>query len=737
MQHSYDRNNDDALLNGTNNYLKRATLSYILNFLDNVKANSPRASKYFRYVTEQLAYLFNADEYNKIAELQQEAKSKSQTDQQARENPGYKPKQQHFDRLKRLIEGKLESLPNEMPAGIRNVRGLSDYMGFDDLTRQAFEFIYVLNNEEILNELINDIAGQDYSLRSAVIASMTGNTGYGKAIGQICGTTGPLMESGFIISISGEVSKYKPVLSDSIIAPLEQPDVEMDALVAHLFPSQSDTGSALALEDFDDLRPQLDDLVDRIVDAVEKSEKGVNILLHGEPGVGKSELVEAIAAACNYRCISIGESELDEDPEYQEPEAKKRLSEAKRVNALARYINEAVIGKMDEAEDLLLKTGDSSKSADPQSKVQVNKLLENNVVPTIYTVNDISKFHPSFIQRFTTHMYVPERSIQQQAKIWSKMFNKYGVESVGADQTLGLARQFKLAPREIEKLGQLAAASREPLQAVRRQIGEKAHAARQNAQAYDRVNSVRPKFDPAFISAYEMSGDGDYNQRPDLEKLGQLVSQKQAFRALIAQNGGQGGTVFARYLAECGGMDTLEADGAALSESELMQPAEKKIAHAFAEAASIGAFLVVRNMQDFALEPDKGGTKWKNELATFAGHLKTHDLPVGLIMTDGPQWPSAYDHLLSRRFQMADLDAETARSAIAHYCDRNWSPESIELPDRDIRIGDIAKLGHKFALRPDCFKSATDLRDGLTAIIDKREQGYKLAPGFHKPQVPV
>ena len=726
MKYDYDKAYDEALLNGASDYLAYARYSYIANFLRSIRANSPKAPHYFGAIIQQLEFCLEDD----LEELKQKAlRDNGKSAKEAAKKTEYKPEKEHIENLLHVVERHKNNISSEQTTAIRNICQLSDDMGFDDLTRQAFEFLYLISNDELFDAIFDDIAGNNLNHRSAVMAAMTGNPGYGKLMANICGDTGPLMESGFIMTTyEGTISK--PVLSDVIIGPLEQPDVNMHDLIAHLFPAGSGDvdESELTLDDFDDLRPQLDPIIQRLVYAVKNGEKGINILFHGDPGVGKSVLVKAITQACGYRCISMGEGN-GTDNLGTNSEAQKRIAEAKRVNALARFIRNQVIGQMDEAEDLLLKTGDSSKSADPQSKIEVNRLLEDNVVPTIYTVNDIGKFHPSFIQRFTAHMYVPERSVPQQASIWSQMLQKHGVETIDEDHAYGLARQYNLAPREIEHLSKLAAATQKPLQAIDNQVREKAHAARQDVRAYDRINSVRPKFDPDFITASEKRKD-NIEEKPDLDKLAHCISERQAIRALIEQRQAQGAIAFSRYLAERGGMDTLEADGYNLAESAPMAPAAQKIAQAFAEAASRGAFLVVRNMQGFACEPNSPASQWRDEMAIFAEHLKAHDLPVSLVMTDGPRWPETHDHLLSHRFSMTALDPQSARSAIAHYCE-GFARESIKLPDRAINIGDIAKLGHQYALRPDHYQTPDDVCCALDRIVRNRQEAIKQPPGFH------
>jgi predicted TIM-barrel fold metal-dependent hydrolase len=668
-----------------------------------------------------------------LLKIKQSAAMPYENNDKSSKSPKYKPNQDHIKQLRQFVEGQRDAIAGREPVAYQNIRALSDYMGFDALTCQAFEFLYAMRKDDPLATLVTEFAGKDYGLRCAIIASMTGNPGYGRAMATILGTSGPLMQSGFLESICVDDDDYDPYVSDSIFTSLEQLDIEMDDLVAHLFPSDKARTSELTLADFDDLGPQLDALVKRIVTAVDNGETGVNVLLHGAPGVGKSELARAIARSCDYRCVMIGESEAKDN----RPEAQKRIADARRINALVRHIDSKMIGVMDEAEDLLLKTGDSSKSADPHSKVAVNTLLEDNRIPTIFTVNDPHKFHPSFKQRFDFIMNVPQRSIRQQARIWSEMLDKYGVSGVDPQQTLGLARQYNLAPREIETLAQLAASAPDPLPAIERQVREMAEAAKQCATAYNRPESVPPKFSPDFITARQAD-----SSIVDTQALAATIRDSgDRFRGLISQEVGQGGTVLARYLAEQSDRQTLELDGGDISEPSPMTPASAKIAAAFGEAANLKAFLILSNFSGFQLEPESANGHWKVEaLDTFMQYLKRHDGPVAMIMTGSgdsgaPELPWEYDHLVSNKMEMADLDGATASAAIAHYCGDGWSQELIEsqLPDRGIRIGDVAKLGQAVALRPDRFEIVDDLCRELETIIERRRQGAQSRLGFHKP----
>src|SRR6185312_5603513 len=135
----------------------------------------------------------------------------------------------------------------------------------------------------------------------------------------------------------------------------------------------------LTWEDFEHLGPPRDLAADVLEKAVADKEKGINLLLYGPVGTGKTELCKALAAKSGLDIWSIGET----DNEDGEPSRGERLASLKIAQHLLANRPNALI-LMDEAEDIFEQPGTHfglSRGWRNGSKVHMNRLLESNRVP--------------------------------------------------------------------------------------------------------------------------------------------------------------------------------------------------------------------------------------------------------------------------------------------------------------------------------------------------------------------
>lgn len=141
-------------------------------------------------------------------------------------------------------------------------------------------------------------------------------------------------------------------------------------------------------------------------------QRGVNVLVHGRPGTGKTEFVRALVA-------SVGAA-LDEVP-TEDPSGKPRAGKA-RFDSL-RFAQSLLAGTerhallFDEIEDVFSDTAHGKRDESNTSGIKgwVNQLLERNAVPTFWVTNSLASIDRAYRRRFdyVLHMDIPPVSVRR------------------------------------------------------------------------------------------------------------------------------------------------------------------------------------------------------------------------------------------------------------------------------------------------------------------------------------
>jgi SpoVK/Ycf46/Vps4 family AAA+-type ATPase len=437
--------------------------------------------------------------------------------------------------------------------------------------------------------------------------------------------------------------------------------------------------ATLEWDDFEHLGENLERLGAFLSAAVEQKIGGVNVLLWGPPGTGKTELCKTLARHLDVRLYSIGE----QDDEGGEPTRRERVSALQLAQNLLRYQNRSLL-LFDEMDDLFEGQGLArlfGGRASMPSKVFTNRLFEKNPVPTLWVINDADLLDATVLRRMSlaVEVKVPPASVREQ--VWERVLNKNAMHLPSAEiKTLA---ELEVPPAVVDTAARVA-----------KQIGGEMDDFRFATNGLVKVLSGK---DP-----YELDNkSADFKlelMRTDapLDKLTSqiLKLQHRDFSLCLYGPPGTGKSAFVRHLAQSMGMPILQKHA-----SDLLDPyvgnTEQNIAAAFREARHKEAFLVFDEADSLLGDRRHAKHNWEisqvNEMLTW---MEKHPFPFACTT-------NLMDHL-----DQASLRRFTFK------CHCNFlSPEQI-----------VHAMDKFFTLELDCNRAASleGLTPGDFALVQKK-----------------
>ncbi len=168
----------------------------------------------------------------------------------------------------------------------------------------------------------------------------------------------------------------------------------------------------LTLENFPHLQRDAALLSSYLHNALLNKERGVNVMLHGKPGVGKNEFTQALAEQLQVELFEVSYTDEDGDPIKGEARLK---AFALCQKLLASHGNALLL--FDEIEDVfpggfsffsMLFGGNSSEHGSASSgKAWINRTIENNPVPAIWISNQVRQIDKAYLRRFDYSVSFP------------------------------------------------------------------------------------------------------------------------------------------------------------------------------------------------------------------------------------------------------------------------------------------------------------------------------------------
>ena len=415
--------------------------------------------------------------------------------------------------------------------------------------------------------------------------------------------------------------------------------------------------SELLWSDFDHVADGRDHVERLIKGALKANAHGVNILVYGPPGTGKTQFCRTLATRLGVALHSIGES----DGEGREPNRQERLQELTLLqHVFAASPNRILL--FDEMEDLLASPthmgrphplrGIRNRASSEGSKVYMNRMLERNAVPTLWTSNSAHRTCSTVLRRmmFALELRQPPRNVR--ARIWTRQLARHGIESDEAEADK-LARDFEVSPgvaagataaAKLVDGGGIADVRRGVSSLSRLLTGEKP------------PQRTPAEFDPALVRS-----------ATDPAELADRFAGLGARRLSLCLSGppGTGKSAFVRYLAERMGLEVEQKRASDLI-SMWVGGTEELIAAAFARAREDQHFLVFDEADSLLADRRLAHRSWEvsqvNEMLTW---MESHPLPFACTTNFAERLDVATLRRFDFKIELGFLSVDQVRSAFS------------------------------------------------------------------------
>ncbi|MDT0634876.1 AAA family ATPase [Spectribacter hydrogenooxidans] len=404
--------------------------------------------------------------------------------------------------------------------------------------------------------------------------------------------------------------------------------------------------ATLAWEDFAHLGDTRDRLLRVLDGAMALRHHGVNVLLYGVPGVGKTEFCKTIAAKLGISLFALGES----DDEAHEPSRRERIGAVNIARRLLGERSDALL-LVDEADDIIA-GGDSlglfGGRSRKHSRVYLHRLLEQTTCPTFWVVNDLDGIEPSVMRRMSYAIDVRTPGSRVREQMWQQLLEREDIDCEPVDARR-LSQEFRSAPAIADTAVTSARLAGGSLEDVR-EITTGLVCAMNQGRAPTPVDSSQLSFDPALI-----------NPSVDLAPLEARLSAdpNRPVSLCISGPSGTGKSAYLRHLAHLIDMDVVHLRGSDLL-SKWVGETEQKIAEAFQQAAAERAFLIIDEVEAMLSQRDAARHTWENsrvnELLTW---VEVHPVPFGVTTNHADQLDRASlrRFTFQIRFDYLDQDA--------------------------------------------------------------------------------
>ena len=356
---------------------------------------------------------------------------------------------------------------------------------------------------------------------------------------------------------------------------------------------------SLQLDDFAHIAGMKEMMLTYLQQALKHHQKGVNLLIYGVPGTGKTEFAGLLAQALGISAYNITYMDSDGDV----VKAEQRLNYSRLAQTLLNGKQALLI--FDEIEDVF-NGSFMDRSVAQKNKAWTNQLLENNNVPMIWLSNSVNSIDAAFLRRFDFVFEMPDLPLKNKSALISQLAGG----KLTAEYVQHFAKVRSLSPAILTRVFNVANAVDNGKKAFSEVLLTLFNEALQ-AQGKKKIEPLlesKLSYQLEWVSCNE-----------NIHKISEGLMRTKKGRICCYGPPGTGKTAWAGWLAEQLNMPLLLCKG-----SDLLDPyiggTEQKIAEAFESAKRDNCLLVLDEVDSFLFSRDGAERSWErsqvNEMLT-------------------------------------------------------------------------------------------------------------------------
>ncbi|MFC2345582.1 AAA family ATPase [Campylobacter sp.] len=471
-----------------------------------------------------------------------------------------------------------------------NLNLLQSNLGLNDAEKTILRFVAIMFNYEIVSDAC-DLIG-DLNNRQAA-----------KALSQILNLDVLDVQNAFrkdgifaktsiikLDSYGRNLRSKIDVLNGEFVEALFTKCKSINEVFASAIKPCSETN--LTLKNYTHVKEDMQILVSFLKNAILKKQKGVNILLYGSAGTGKTELSKVIASELNLKLYEVA---------YADESGYANELERIRSYCLAQNVLSAGSNLLmyDEAEDVFNTRNEEKRQ---YGKAFINRSLETNEVPTIWITNNIYDMDRAVVRRFNLaiELGVPNENMR------ARIIKEYSANLIDNKLIKKLAKNQHVAPAVVSNaslvVSNLNARDKNKVfeRVISNTLKAQGYGAIEKDEKKEKTNDDLPSsYDPNFV-----------NSNCDLNELMQGIKESKSARVCLYGVPGTGKSAYAKFIAKSLRKPIIIKKGSDLL-SMWVGGTEQNIAEAFKEAKDKKAVLVFDEVDSFLQDRSMAARSWE------------------------------------------------------------------------------------------------------------------------------